>query len=203
MIVWSASDFPLRRFWQIDWHDHTDKLSVYAQERKQPSVKPPSITPEQIQELGPPCFETIARADWTDRNEHMNIRFFVVVFDDAGDAFYTTVGLSDADHRRRESGTMDLEHHIYFLREVLPGDRLAVYLRIVGVSAKRFHYVMFLLNTSTGQLASAFECVNTFVDLTQRKTAPWPEEVRSALQSLCEAHNALPWQPPLCGSMSA
>jgi acyl-CoA thioester hydrolase len=167
------------------------------------AVKPPHLTAEQIQELGPPCYETIARADWTDRNEHVNIRYFVVVFDDAGDEFYPTVGLSDADHRSRESGTMDLEHHTHFVREVRPGDRLAVYLRLVGVGDKRFHYVMFLWNHSTGQLASIFECVNTFVDLARRKSAPWPEDVRAALQSLLERHRALSWPAPVCGSMSA
>jgi acyl-CoA thioester hydrolase len=132
----------------------------------------------------------------------MNIRYFVAVFDDAGDAFYPTVGLGDADHRGRESGTMDLEHHIHFVREVRAGDRLAVYLRIAGVGAKRFHYVMFLLNESTGQLASIFECVNTFVDLARRKSAPWPEDVRATLESLLERHSAVPWRAPVCGSMN-
>jgi acyl-CoA thioester hydrolase len=166
-------------------------------------VKPPHLTPQQIQELGPPCYETIARPDWTDRNDHVNIRYFVVVFDDAGDVFYPSVGLSDAEHRGRESGTMDLEHHTHFVREVRAGDRLAVYLRILGVSAKRFHYLMFLLNETTGQLASIFECVNTFVDLSRRKSAPWPDNVRSALDSLREKHGAVSWPAPVCGSMNA
>jgi acyl-CoA thioester hydrolase len=166
-------------------------------------MKPPHLTPAQIRETGLPCFKTIARAEWTDRNDHVNIRHFVAIFDDAGDAFYLTVGLSDADHRRRESGTMDLEHHIHFVREVRTGDRLSVHLRIVGVGPKRFHYLMFLLNESTGQVASIFECVNTFVHLTRRKSAPWPEDVRLALQSLRERHEALSWPAPLCGSMGA
>jgi acyl-CoA thioester hydrolase len=166
-------------------------------------VKPPHLTSEQIRELGQPCLETVARAEWTDRNEHVNIRHFVAVFDDAGGAFYPAVGLGDAEHRRRDSGTMDLEHHTHFVREVRAGDRLAVYLRIVGVGPKRFHYFMFLWNESTGQLASIFECVNTFVDLARRRTAPWPEDVRSALQSLLEGHRTLSWPAPVCGSMSA
>ena len=166
-------------------------------------MKAPHITSEQIQELGPPCYETIASAEWTDRNQHVNIRYLVAVFDDAGDAFYPTVGLSDADHRGRESGTMDLEHHTHFVREVCAGDRLAVYLRIVGVGPKRFHYVMFLVNQSTREIASIFECVNTFVDLARRKSAPWPDDVRSALLSLLEGHSALSWPAPVCGSMSA
>jgi acyl-CoA thioester hydrolase len=166
-------------------------------------VKPPPLSLEQIRQLGPPCFETTARNEWTDRNQHVNIRYYIAVFDDAGDAFYPTVGLSDADHRKRQSGTMDLEHHTHFVRELRPGDRIAVYLRIVGVSAKRFHYLMFLVNETGGQVASIFECVNTFVDLQQRKSAPWPEEVRTALELLGETHRSLPWTAPVCGCMSA
>ena len=98
---------------------------------------------------------------------------------------------------------MDLEHHNHFLREVRAGDRLTVYLRIVGVGPKRFHYVMFLLNESTNQLAATFECVNTFVDLAKRKSAPWPEDIGSKLQSLLEKHGCLSWQAPVCGSMTA
>ena len=166
-------------------------------------MKPPHLALEQIRELGPPAFETTARADWTDRNEHVNIRYFTAIFDDAGDVFYPTVGLGDADHRARESGTMDLEHHIHFVREVRPGERLAVYMRIVGVGAKRFHYVMCLVNESTGNVASIVECVNTFVDLSRRKSAPWPEDVRAALQALLHRHSALTWSAPVCGSMTA
>lgn len=150
-----------------------------------------------------PCYETVARDEWKDRNDHVNIRHFVALFDDAGDAFYLTVGLGDADHRLRESGTMDLEHHIHFVREVRAGDRLSVYMRLIGVSAKRFHYLMFLWNETSGQVASIFECVNSFVDLRVRKSAPWPEDVRIALEELLERHQALSWAPPVCGSMSA
>jgi acyl-CoA thioesterase FadM len=98
---------------------------------------------------------------------------------------------------------MDLEHHIHFVRELKPGDHIAVYLRIVGVTAKRFHYLMFLMNESTGKLASIFECVNTFVDLTQRKSAPWPDDVRTALESLRDCHSQVDWPAPVCRAMSA
>ena len=166
-------------------------------------MKPPPLTSEQIRELGEPCYRTIARAEWTDRNEHMNIRYFVAVFDDAGDAFYPLAGLGDADHRKRQSGSMDLEHHIHFVREVRPGERLAVYLRVIGVGPKRFHYLMFLLNETKDQLASIFECVNTFVDLSARRSAPWPDDVRAALQTLVDQQRSISWPAPICGSMSA
>ena len=158
-------------------------------------MKPPPFTLEQILQLGPPCYQTVARPEWTDRNQHVNIRYYMVVFDEAGDAWYPSVRIT--------SGTMDLEHHINYIREIRPGDRLAVYIRIAGVSEKRFHYVMFLWNESAGTLASLFECVNSFVDLRTRKAAPWPPEIRAALEALLEIHSALPWQAPTSGSMSA
>jgi acyl-CoA thioester hydrolase len=166
-------------------------------------MKPAQLSFDQIRQVGPPCYQTVARPEWNDRNDHVNIRHYIAIFDDAGDAFYLTAGLSDAEHRGRESGTMDLEHHVHFVREVRVRDRLSVYMRITGVSAKRFHYVMLLWNETTGQLASIFECVNSFVDLTRRKSAPWPEDVREALESILARHSALVWPPPVCGSMSA
>ncbi len=98
---------------------------------------------------------------------------------------------------------MDLEHHTHFLREVRAGDQVSVYLRILGVSGKRWHYMMFLVNETSAQLAATFECVNTFVDLGIRKSAPWPPEIASALKTLLARHDSLDWVAPSCGSMHA
>lgn len=110
-------------------------------------MKPPPLTPNQIRELGSPCYGARARAEWLDRNQHVNMRHYVAIFDDAGDAFYPAVGLGGP-------GTMDVEHHTRFLRELRVDDEIVVYMRIVGVSAKRFHYLMFLIDESTSVIVS-------------------------------------------------
>ncbi|HTX54125.1 MAG TPA: thioesterase family protein [Candidatus Baltobacteraceae bacterium] len=165
-------------------------------------MKPPNISPNQIRPLTP-CGEVVVPESYRDSNGHMNMRWYSALFDQAGDTFFEQVGLTPAYHRQRGTGGFDLEHHIHFLREVLPGDRLTFYLRVIGRSAKRLHYCLFMVNETRSTLAASFECVNAFADLTVRKTAPYPGEVAARLDALLLAHAALPWAPPICGVMKA
>ncbi|HWT82781.1 MAG TPA: thioesterase family protein, partial [Candidatus Methylomirabilis sp.] len=73
--------------------------------------------------------------------------------------------------------------------------------RLVGQTAKRFHYLMFMVNETSGKLAAIFECVNSFADLAARKTAPFPPEIASKIAAGVAAQAKLDWPPPVCGAM--
>ena len=165
-------------------------------------MKPPVIPFEHITALTPVSRVAIP-PDFEDETGHMNIRWYLAIFDDAGYPFAASLGLTPAFHQQHGTGGFDLEHHIHYLREVLIGDWVTVYVRLVGRSAKRIHYLMFMVNETRGTLASTFECVNSFADLTERRTAPYPEAVSQCIDSLLAEHTALDWEPPICGVMSA
>lgn len=131
--------------------------------------------------------------DYSDSNGHMNMRWYVAIFDDAGDALHARLGI--------HAGTVDLEHHTWFVNEVLPGDEITVYVRLVAFSPKRVQYVMFMLDETRGRLAAIFECMNAFVDLTIRKTAPFPSEIAARIGELLALHAALDWKAPASGAM--
>ena len=84
----------------------------------------------------------------------------------------------------------------------LVGESVAIYVRMVARTLKRMHYLMFMVNESRGTLASIFECVNSFADLSVRRTAPWPPEIATALDTLI-ADSYADWPPPVCGVMNA
>jgi acyl-CoA thioester hydrolase len=151
--------------------------------------------------LAPACLRMTIPGAYADTNAHMNIRWYVAIFDDAGDCLHERIGLTREFHRQHESGTMDLEHHTAFLSELLPGDPVAVYARLVAQSPKLVHYVMFMVNEKHGKLAALFECVNAFVDLRARKTAPYPVEIARNIAAMLLEHSRLNWPPPLCGAM--
>ena len=140
---------------------------------------------------------------YRDENGHMNVRWYSVIFDEAGDDLHERLGLTPEFHRAHGTGTMDLENHINFLYEVTPGDRIAVYMRLVTYSAKRVHYLMFLVNESKGNLAALFECINAFVDLQLRKTAVYPPEVANKIEAQIATSTASDWPAPVCGAMHA
>lgn len=166
-------------------------------------MKPPAIAIEKILALEPACLRTTVPESWADSNGHMNIRWYIAVFDDAGDDLHERVGLTPDFHRLHQTGTMDLEHHTHFVNEIMPGDHVAVYARLVARSPKRLHYLMFLVNESKGKLASIFECMNAFADLKIRKTAPFPAEILAKIDAWLEKDAKLDWPPPVSGAMQA
>lgn len=82
------------------------------------------------------------------------MRWDVALFDDAGDVLHSRIGLSPDYHRQHGAGTFDLEHHPYFLREVLPDVHVSVYACLVDTSRKCFHYLMFMVNETKGTLTA-------------------------------------------------
>jgi acyl-CoA thioester hydrolase len=166
-------------------------------------LKPPVIAIEKILALEPPCLRITVPDSWTDSNGHMNIRWYLVVFDDAGEDLHARVGLTPDFHGQHQTGTMDLEHHTHFVNEIMPGENVAVYARLVARSSKRLHYLMFLVNETKGKLAAIFECMNSFADLKIRKTAPFPPEILAKIDAWLERDAGLDWPPPVSGSMQA
>jgi len=166
-------------------------------------MKLPPIPLDKIEALEPVCLRATVPESYRDCNGHMNVRWYIALFDDAGDTLHDWMGLTQAFHAAHGTGTFDLEYHVNFVSEVLPGEHVVVYIRLVGYSQKRLHYVMFLVNATRGKLAAALECINAFADLRVRRTAPWPAEVASKLAAAVAADGRFDWPPPLSGAMHA
>jgi acyl-CoA thioester hydrolase len=165
-------------------------------------VKPPSIPLDQLIQL-PAIYRLTIPETYLDENRHMNIRWYLAIFDDAGYPLVARLGLTLDFHQQYGTGGFDLEHHIHYLNEVHVGDVVTIHARLIARSAKRIHYMMFMVNETRQSLAAIFECVNSFADLTVRRTAPYPSEIAAKIDELLAQHSALEWKPPTCGIMSA
>lgn len=165
-------------------------------------MKPNPVTVEQVMQL-PLLMRAEIPDSYKDENNHMNVRWYMALFDQAGYPFVGMFGIDEAFHAQHGTGGFDLEHHLHYLNEVHIGDTVAVYGRVLNRTAKRIHYMMFMVNEFRGKLAATFECVNSFADLTQRRTAPYPPDIAAGIDRLLNAHRALTWDAPICGIMSA
>ncbi len=163
-------------------------------------MKPPAIPLEKVTAL-PAIYRAVVPPEYQDENGHMNVRGYMAIFDDAGYPFVASLGLTPEYHQQHDTGGFDLEHHLHYLNEVHIGDEVAIYIRVLGRSAKRVHYMMFMVNQTRGTLAATFECVNSFADISQRRTAPYPPEIASRIDALLADHRALNWDAPVCGVM--
>jgi acyl-CoA thioester hydrolase len=141
--------------------------------------------------------------EYQDENRHMNVRGYMAIFDDAGYPLVAGFGITPDYHAAHGTGGFDLEHHLHYLSEVNIGDTIAIYSRLHARSAKRIHYMMFMVNETRGALSATFECVNSFADLTQRRTAPYPPDIAARIDVQLVRDHALDWALPVCGIMSA
>jgi acyl-CoA thioester hydrolase len=74
--------------------------------------------------------------------------------------------------------------------------------RLVGRSERAAHAVVYLLDETHQRLSYVMEEIFLHVDMTTRRTSPWPEDVAAALDRQAAADAALPWPVELSGSMA-
>ncbi|GJM40335.1 MAG: hypothetical protein DHS20C20_06170 [Ardenticatenaceae bacterium] len=158
------------------------------------------ITLTQIQQLPSYHRATIPEA-YLDVMGHMNIRHYMGLFDDAAWGFFAAFGMDGAYYRSSNSGAFALEHHIRYLAEVHVGETVAIHTRVNGRTAKRIHFIHFMINETTAKLAATLEVVGSHANLATRRTSPFPGQIAARLDQLLAEHSQLNWQPPLCGVM--
>jgi acyl-CoA thioester hydrolase len=165
-------------------------------------MRPPIIPLEKLDTL-PVVYRVTIPDHYRDMMGHMNIRWYLELYDEAGIPLFERIGLTMQHYQSSGAGGFDLEHHIHYLNEVLIGDQVAMRGRLLARSAKRLHYMLFMVNETRGLLASTFECVNSYADLRARRTAPYPAEIAAQIDAMLAEHVKLDWDAPVCGSMGA
>lgn len=165
-------------------------------------MRPPIITLEQVETL-PLVYQTIIPESYRDIMGHMNVRWYVSLFDEAGYPLFDLFGITQAYYQDQQNGTFDLEHHIRYLAEVLIGDSVQIRARVIGHSPKRVHYMLFMVNQTRQVVSATSEIVNTHTNLQTRRTSPYPPEISAKISALVTAHQQLAWDAPVCGTMNA
>ena len=137
-------------------------------------------------------YRDLVRPEWIDHNGHMNMGYYLVVFDLATDEFFRWVGLDEAHRRARSVTTFSLETHVTYQREVREGDPLRFTTRLFGFDAKRLHYFHEMWHGEAGYLAATNELMSLHVSLETRRAAPMAPEVLDRLGAILASHDKLP-----------
>lgn len=136
----------------------------------------------------------IVKPEWTDYNGHMNVAYYVLAFDHATDAFLDSVDLGAAYRARSDCSVFVVEAHVTYDQEVHEGDPLVIMPRPLEVGTRTLRLFHRMEHADKGFRAATNEVMILHVDLSTRKTAPWPEDARARLEAAVAADPA-PWPP--------
>jgi acyl-CoA thioester hydrolase len=143
-------------------------------------------------------YRDLVRPEWIDHNGHMNMGYYLVVFDFATDAWMRYIGLGDEHRGAHRVTTFCLEAHVTYHREVRAGDPLRFTTRLLGWDAKRIHYFHEMHHAGLGFLAATNELMSLHVSAATRRGAPMAPAVCDRLTRIQTAHDLLP-APPQVG----
>nr|WP_275116124.1 thioesterase family protein [Aliiroseovarius subalbicans] len=129
--------------------------------------------------------------DWLDYNGHMNMAYYNVLIDRAGDEMYSLMGLGEAYAKTRAHTSYTAEFHICYVRELHLGDRVQVQSQLLEFDAKRFitwHEVWHV----DGWLAATGEALGLHIDMSGPRVVPFPDDVRAKMLALKATQADLP-----------
>jgi acyl-CoA thioester hydrolase len=129
---------------------------------------------------------------WIDYNGHLNMAYYNVLFDRAVDEAYELLGCGVAYLEATRHSTFTAEAHVRYLRELHAGDRVRVTFQLLDFDAKRMHYFERLLHAEEGWLSATSENMALHVDMTAKKTVPFPQAITARLARMKTAHAHMP-----------
>ena len=115
--------------------------------------------------------------DWTDYNGHMNVAYYVLIFDIYGaEKLMTEFKMGEDSAKTTSKSTMVVESHITYNQEVKEGDEVDVNLIYFDHDKKRLLYKLEMIHKSKKYLVSTVESLSLYVDLKERKVSEFEDE---------------------------
>tara|TARA_B100000035_G_scaffold148724_1_gene126790 strand:- start:50 stop:520 length:471 start_codon:yes stop_codon:yes gene_type:complete len=115
--------------------------------------------------------------DWTDYNNHMNVAYYVLIFDVYGaEKLMNIFKMGEESAKTTKKSTMVVESHITYNQEVKEGDEVEVNLIYFDHDKKRLLYKLEMIHKEKKYLASTMEILALYVDLNERKVVEFEEE---------------------------
>jgi len=126
------------------------------------------------------------KPEWIDGNGHMNVAWYVLIFDLAVDDLWAEFGITDEYIKETNGSTFAVDCHITYQNELLEQDPYIVTSQILAYDEKRIHHFQRLYHAETQVLAATAEWMNLYIDLESRKVSLWPDLI---LQNLAQITN--------------
>ena len=118
----------------------------------------------------------IIKSEWTDYNNHLNMAYYVLIFDVAWEVMLKKFNMGEQSAKINGMSTMVVETNTTYNNEIKEGDEVEILLTFFDHNKKRLHFKMEMIEKKTKKLASTIEMLSLHVDLNKRKVTEFNEE---------------------------
>ena len=118
----------------------------------------------------------IIKKEWTDYNSHMNMAYYILVFDQTWEIILNKFHMGEESAKTTNMSTMVVETHTTYNNEVKEGDEVEINLTFLDHDKKRLHYKMEMIEKSSKKLSSTLEMLSLYIDLDKRKVSEFEKE---------------------------
>ena len=118
----------------------------------------------------------IIKKEWTDYNNHMNMAYYVLIFDQVWEIMLQKFKMGEDSAKTNKMSTMVVETHTTYNNEVKEGEEVEINLTFFDHDKKRLHFKMEMLETTTKKLSATLEMLSLYIDLNKRKVAEFEQD---------------------------
>jgi acyl-CoA thioester hydrolase len=114
--------------------------------------------------------------EWTDYNKHMNVAYYIHVFDIAADVMLDNFKMGGESAKKDKKSTFVVEMHTHYNQEVKLDEEVETHLSYIDHDKKRIQYKLSMFHKEKKYLAATNEVLSLYVDLNQRRVTEFDSD---------------------------
>jgi acyl-CoA thioester hydrolase len=112
----------------------------------------------------------------------MNVMWYVGKFDEATWSLFAELGITPSYLREQQRGMVAVQQVISYKQELLAGDVIKVYSRVLEIRDKVIRFQHDMLNLERDEIAATCELTGVHMDRQARKSCPFPSAIREGAE---------------------
>jgi len=132
----------------------------------------------------------VIKKEWTDYNNHMNMAYYVMVFDQIWENMLEKFMMGENSAKTIKRSTMVVETHTTYNNEVKQGEEVEINITFFDHDKKRLHFKLEMIETTSRKLSATLESLSLYIDLDKRKVTEFEEEKVQLMDKFIEENES-------------
>ena len=129
-------------------------------------------------------------AAWTDYNGHMNLAFYIHLFDQGWDVLLDKFQMGGNSAKIERRSTFAVESHTKYIKEVKQGDEVDINLLFLDRDKKRMIYQLEIFSKTGNYRAATTEVCSLYVNLDTRRVTEIEEKKLELMDKFIEEYKS-------------